>query len=48
MATERQDIYGLLQEQPSECRTFLFAVFKDRRRLEILAFFKQLLTSDRL
>jgi len=28
------------REQPNECRSFLFGVIKDRRRLEILAFFK--------
>ena len=43
MASERQDIYGLQREEPNECRSFLFAVIKDRRRLSIFAFFKQLM-----
>ena len=47
MASEREDIYGLQKEEPKECRAFLFAVIKDRRRLYILAVFKQLLTNDR-
>ena len=47
MALERQDIHGLQREQPNECRSILFGVIKDRRRLEILAFFKQKLTNNR-
>ena len=47
MALERQDIHGLQREQPNECRSILFGVIKDRRRLEILAFFKQQLTNNR-
>ena len=47
MALERQDIHGLQREQPNECRSILFGVIKDWRRLEILAFFKQQLTNNR-
>ena len=47
MALERQDIHGLQTEQQNECRSFLFGVIKDRRRLQILAFFKQQLTNNR-
>ena len=31
MALERQDIYGLQEEEPNECRSFLFAVFSPNR-----------------
>ena len=37
-------MYGLQSEEPKECRSFLFAVIKDRRRLYISALFKQLMT----
>ena len=30
MASKRQDINGLQRQQPNECRSFLFAVIKDR------------------
>ena len=43
MASEREDIYGLQRQEPDECRSFLFAVIEDRRRLYIFAFFKQLI-----
>ena len=47
MALERQDIHGLQTEQPNECWSFLFGVIKERRRMEILALFKQQLTNNR-
>ena len=47
MALERQDIHGFQREQPNECRSFLFGVIKDRKRSQILAFFKQQLTNNR-
>ena len=47
MALERQDIRGLQREQQNECRSFLFGVIKDRKRSQILAFFKQHLTNNR-
>ena len=47
MALERQDIHGLQREQSNECRSFLFGVIKDRKRSQILAFFKQQLTNNR-
>ena len=43
MASEREDSYGLQRHEPDECPSFLFAVIKDRRRLYIFAFFKQLI-----
>ena len=46
MALQRQDIHRLQREQATECRSFLFGVIKDRRRLQILAFFKQQLTNN--
>ena len=46
MALQRQDIHGLQREQPNKCRSFLFGVIKDRRRLQILAFFKQQVTKN--
>ena len=33
ITSERQDIHGLQREQPNKCRSFLFAVINDRRRL---------------
>ena len=47
MALERQDNHGLQREQSNECRSFLFGVIKDRKRSQILAFFKQQLTNNR-
>ena len=44
MASQREDIFELQREEPNECRSFLFAVIKDRRRLYISALFKQLMT----
>ena len=46
MALERQDIHGLQREQQNECRSFLFGVIRDRKRSQILAFFKQQLTNN--
>ena len=46
MALEKQDIHGLQREQLNECRSFFFGVIKDRRRWQILAFFKQRLVNS--
>ena len=48
MALERQAIYRLQREQPNECRTFLFAVIKDRRHSSSISlmFFSLLRSHD--
>ena len=47
MALKRQDNHGIQREQQNESRSFPIGVNKDRRRLQILAFFKQQLSNNR-